>query len=200
MLRLSPDTATGATAMVDTAATVDTVVAMAATAMARGLLMPSPRLRLSPSPDTATGATAMVATMAVMAMAATATARGPLRPSPDTATGATAMAATAVAMASTAMVDTVVVMAATATARGPLMPSPDTATGATAMAAMVATAATAATAMVAVTTDKFAASALCSCQRVLNCSAALLEVEFVKNSSLRQFFQTKNTKMPNKDK
>merc|ERR1719245_2610431 len=150
--------------------------------MARGLLMPSPRLRLSLSPDTATGATAMVATMAVMAMAVTAMARGPLRPSPDTATGATAMAAT------------VVVMAATATARGPLMPSPDTATGAT------ATAATAATAMVAVTTDKFAASALCSCQRVLNCSAALLEVEFVKNSSLRQFFQTKNTKMPNKDK
>merc|ERR1719229_915962 len=115
-------------------------------------------------------------------------ARGPLRLSPDTATGATAMAAT------------VVVMAATATARGPLMPSPDTATGATVMAAMVATAATAATAMVAVTMDKFAASALCSCQRVLNCSAALLEVEFVKNSSLRQFFQTKNTKMPNKDK
>merc|ERR1711884_488168 len=122
--------ATGATAM------VDTVVAMAATAMARGPLMPSPRLRLSPSPDTATGATAMAAT---------------------------AMVATMV----------VVVMAATATVRGPLMPSPDTATGATAMAAMVATAATAATAMVAVTTDKFAASALCSCQRVLNCSAAL---------------------------
>merc|ERR1719192_608502 len=122
---------------------------MAATATARGPLMLSPRLRLSPSPDTATGAA---------------------------------------------------VMAATATARGPLMPSPDTATGATAMAAMVAPAATAATAMVAVTTDKFAASALCSCQRVLNCSAALLEVEFVKNSSLRQFFQTKNTKMPNKDK
>merc|ERR1719229_2143915 len=97
-----------------------------------------------------------------------------LRLSPATATGATAMVAT------------VVVMAATATARGPLMPSPDTATAATAMAA--------------VTTDKFAASALCSCQRVLNCSAALLEVEFVKNSSLRQFFQTKNTKMPNKDK
>merc|ERR1711971_1003678 len=110
-------------------------------------------------------------------------------PSPDTATGATAMAA---------MVVTVVVMAATATARGPLMPSPDTATGATAMAAMVATvvamAATAATAMVADTTDKPAASALCSCQRVLNCSTALLEVEFVKDSSLRQFFQTKKHK------
>merc|ERR1719192_1864713 len=112
-----------------------------------------------------------------------------LLPSPDTATGATAMAA----MVGTAATEATA-MAATAMARGPLRPSPDTATGAT------ATAATAATAMVAVTTDKFAASALCSCQRVLNCSAALLEVEFVKNSSLRQFFQTKNTKMPNKDK
>merc|ERR550539_2334025 len=107
---------------------------MAAMATARGLLMPSPRLRLSPSPDMATGATAMAAMVATVVVMA-------------------AMVATVVAMA--AMVDT---------------------------------------AMVADTTDKPAASALCSCQRVLNCSTALLEVEFVKNSSLRQFFQTKKHK------
>merc|ERR1712080_784734 len=99
------------------------VVAMEAmVATARGLLMPSPRLRLSLSPDMATGATAMAATDAAMAamvataaamvvMAATATARGLLMPSPGTAmvataTGATAMAATDAAMA--AMVATVV--------------------------------------------------------------------------------------------
>merc|ERR1712080_268719 len=75
-------------AMVATAM-VDIVVVMAATATARGLLMPSPRLRLSLSPDMATGATAMVV------MAATATARGLLMPSPGTAMVATATGATA---------------------------------------------------------------------------------------------------------
>merc|ERR1711868_91379 len=105
--------------------------------MLRLSLLPRPSLRLMP-------------TMAVMAMAATDTARGPLMPMPTTA--ATAMAVMALAMVATdtargllmpmptmaamAMVvtDTAV---ATDTARGPLMPTTAAATAmaVTAMAA-----------------------------------------------------------------
>merc|ERR1712024_343251 len=97
--------ATAAMVATDMVATVEVMATMA-----RGPLMPSPRLMLLLSPDTATTAATAVVTMAAMAMVATVevmatTARGPLMPSP-------AMATMAVA---TAMVDTVAVMAVTAT-------------------------------------------------------------------------------------
>merc|ERR1712115_72820 len=80
MLRLSPDTAMAATA-VDTA----TDMAVATDTTARGLLMPSLRLRPRLSPAmaaTAMVATDMVVTVVVMAaMAVATTARGPLMPS-----------------------------------------------------------------------------------------------------------------------
>merc|ERR1719201_1995196 len=104
-----------AVAMEAMGAMVATVEAMVATAMARGPLMLSPRLRLRP-----TGATDMVATVVAME----------------------AMVATAVAMEAMAATDAATeAMAATAMARGPLMPSPDMAMVATdaATEAMVAT-------------------------------------------------------------
>merc|ERR1712071_352374 len=89
------DMAATVVAMEAMEAMVATVEAMAATAMARGPLMLSPRLMLRP-----TGAAAM---------AATAMARGPLMPSPDMAMAATdaATEATVVAM------EVMVAMAAT---------------------------------------------------------------------------------------
>merc|ERR1719245_1486129 len=75
MLRLSPDTAMATTA-VDTA----TDMAVATDTTARGLLMPSLRLRPRLSP--AMAATDMVVTVVVMAaMAVATTARGLLMPS-----------------------------------------------------------------------------------------------------------------------
>merc|ERR1719245_179991 len=96
MLRLSPDTAMAAMGATDMAVATDTT--------ARGLLMPSLRLRPRLSPAMAMAATAMVDTVVVMAaMAVATTARGLLMPSlrlmlllrlsPDT------MVATAVDMA-----------------------------------------------------------------------------------------------------
>merc|ERR1712241_1602327 len=98
--------------------------AMAATVvdMARGLLMPSLRLRPRLSPDMAMVATAV--DTAVMAMAVATTARGRLRLSPATAVDTAAMD-----------VDTAMV----ATARGLLSPAMAMAAMAGATAAMVAT-------------------------------------------------------------
>merc|ERR1712241_1010375 len=115
---------------------VATVVVMVATATARGLLMPSLRLRLSP--DMAMAATAVdTAAMAATGVAAMDTARGRLRLS-------LAMAMVDMAVDTAAMVDTVVgtvvVMVATATARGLLSLAMAMAATAGAMVAMAATA------------------------------------------------------------
>merc|ERR1712214_177407 len=82
MLRPSPDTAMAATAMEGATA----MVVMAVATMARGLLMPSLRLRPRLSPDTVmavdTDTVATAAAMVVMAaMAVATTARGLLMPS-----------------------------------------------------------------------------------------------------------------------
>merc|ERR1712020_161012 len=123
-----------ATAMVATVATytavVDMVVmAVATTAMARGLLMLSPRLMLLLRLSLAMATTAVVMEATDTAVATTAMARGRLRLSPATATAAM------VVTAATAMVATA---GATATARGLLSPAMDTA-GATATAGDTAT-------------------------------------------------------------
>merc|ERR1712241_1310928 len=102
--------------------------------MARGLLMPSLRLRPRLSPDTVMAVDTDTVVMAAMAVATTA--RGLLMPSlrlMPLLWLSLAMATTAVDMAVTDMVVTVVVMVATAMARGLLSPA----------MAMVATAGTA---------------------------------------------------------
>merc|ERR1712122_443193 len=129
-----------ATAVDMAAMVVATDMAVATDTTARGLLMPSPRLRprLSLAMATTDVATAMVVTVAVMAaMAVATTARGLLMPSLRLMpllrlSPATATAVDTVAMAVTDMVVTVVVMVATAMARGLLSP-------ATAMAGATAT-------------------------------------------------------------
>merc|ERR1712066_157080 len=125
-------------AATDTVATdtaVDMVVMAAVATMARGLLMPSLRLRPRLSPAMATTAavdTAMVATD----MAVATTARGRLWLSPATAT-----AVDTAAMVVTAAMAMVATAGATATARGLLSPAMDTTA-----TAMVATATAGATA------------------------------------------------------
>merc|ERR1712150_63895 len=136
----SPDMVTTAVAMAmeDTGEAI-TGMADTVDTTARGLLMPSLRLRLMPSPllplSPATDTTAT-------------TARGPLMPSPAMATTAedTAMEVTAT--------DTAMAVDTDTTARGPLKPSPDMVTTAegtdTDMATDMATATDTATA----TTDE----------------------------------------------
>merc|ERR1711902_298235 len=136
MLKPSPAMA-GATAM----------VVMAVATMARGLLMPSLRLRPRLSPDTVmavdTDTVATAAAMVVMAaMAVATTARGLLMPS----LRLMPLLRLSLAMAVTDMVVTVVVMVATAMARGLLSPAMAMVATAGATVAMAATAMAGATA------------------------------------------------------
>merc|ERR1711988_548494 len=120
----------GDTAMAATAVDTATDMAVATDTTARGLLMPS--LRLRPRLNPAMAATDMVVTVVVMAaMAVATTARGPLMPSLRLMpllrlSPVTAMAAMAVDT------DTDMAVATDTTARGRLRLSPATATAATA--------------------------------------------------------------------
>jgi len=125
------------------------MAATAHTAMARGLLMPSPlpllrlSLRLMPTTAgvdtalamvvTATARGLLMLTTAMAAMAHTAMARGPLMPMPTTAMAATAHTAMARGLLML-MPTTAATMVATVMARGPLMLTTDSATAMAAMA------------------------------------------------------------------